>query len=200
MRNYKIIGLTGPTGSGKSSFANYFQQKGFKIIDADKIARDITTNNKVCIKTLASAFGEDILNADKTLNRKVLATKAFSSKENTQLLNDITHPFVYLEVMKLAKEYIKSGETNLLFDAPLLLESNGDLLCDCVVSVLCPLEIRIKRIISRDNISESQAKERINAQNPDDFYTKSSNFCVNNNSDLKNLYLQADEILEKIGY
>lgn len=200
MRNFKIIGLTGPTGSGKSAFADYLKQKGFKITDADKIARQVTSPDTVCLKTLCSAFGNEILNSDNSLNRKALAKIAFSTKENTQLLNNITHPFVYLEVLKQIDEYIKSGHTNILYDAPLLFESNGHIMCDYTLSVLCPVEKRIERIIKRDNLTLEQAKSRINAQHKDEFYAKRSDFIVNNNSDLQNLYKQADEFLLKIDY
>lgn len=200
MRNYKIIGLTGPTGSGKSAFAEYLEKKGFIIISADKIAREVTAPHSVCLKTLASAFGNRILNDDASLNRKALAKIAFSSKESTFLLNDITHPFIYLKVLKNAKEYIEKGNTNIIYDAPLLFESNGDLMCDYVISVLCSKEKRIKRIMLRDSITEEQAAQRISAQHSDEFYTKSSDYCVCNNSDLENLYLQADKILKALGY
>ncbi len=198
MRNFKIIGLTGPTGSGKSAFADYLQTKGFKIINADKIVREITSPNTVCLKTLCSAFGNEILNADHSLNRKALAKIAFSTKENTQLLNDITHPFVYLQVLKLIREYIENGHTNIVYDAPLLFESNGDIMCDYTLSVLCPVEKRIKRIINRDNLTLEQAQSRINAQHNDDFYIERSDFIIYNNSDLENLCKQADEFLAKI--
>ncbi|MGN1466917.1 MAG: dephospho-CoA kinase [Ruminococcus sp.] len=200
MRNYKIIGLTGPTGSGKSALAEYLEKKGFIIISADKIAREVTAPNSVCLKTLAAAFGNQILNDDASLNRKALAKIAFSSKESTCLLNDITHPFIYLKVLKNAKEYIEKGNTNIIYDAPLLFESNGDLMCDYVISVLCSKEKRIKRIMLRDNITEEQVAQRISAQHSDEFYSKSSDYCVSNNSDLESLYLQADKILKALGY
>ncbi len=198
MRNYKIIGLTGPTGSGKSEVAKYFEKNGYKIIDADKIAREVTLRGSPCLKTLSAVFGEEILNEDNSLNRKALARIAFSSKENTQLLNDITHPFVYLKVMKIINEYIANGNTKIIYDAPLLFESSGELLCDYVISVLCSREQRIKRIMKRDNISSEQAGLRINAQHSDDFYKNKSDFCIDNNSDLENLYINADKILKEI--
>lgn len=198
MRNYKIIGLTGTTGSGKSALASYFAKKGFKIIDADKIAKAVTAPGSVCLKTLCSAFGGEILKPDGSLNRKALACAAFSSKENTQALNDITHPFVYLGALKTAREYIDGGCTKIIYDAPQLFESNGDLMCDYVISVLCPRDIRLERIIRRDGLTPEQAKQRINAQYSNEFFIKNSDFCVYNNSDLENLYFQADEILKKI--
>lgn len=198
MRNFKIIGLTGPTGSGKGTVAKYLQTKGYKVIDADSIVRQVTSPNTVCLKTLCSAFGNEILNSDNSLNRKALAKIAFSTKENTQLLNDITHPFVYLQVLKLIGEYIESGHTNIVYDAPLLFESNGHIMCDYTLSVLCPVEKRMERIINRDNLTAEQAQSRINAQHNDEYYIKRSDYTLNNDKDLQSLYNQIDKVLQKI--
>lgn len=198
MRNYKIIGLTGPTGSGKSAVAKFFEENGYKIIDADKIAREVTSKDSPCLKAVAAVFGKEILNDDNSLNRKTLANIAFSAKESTQLLNNITHPFINHKVMQIANEYISMGNTKIIYDAPLLFESNGELLCDYVISVLCSREQRIKRIMERDNISSEQANLRINAQNSDNFYKNKSDFCINNNSNLENLYIKAHKILKEI--
>lgn len=198
MRNFKIIGLTGPTGSGKGTVANYLQKKGYKVIDADSIVRQVTSPNTVCLKTLCSAFGNEILNSDNSLNRKALAKIAFSTKENTQLLNDITHPFVYLQVLKLIGEYIENGHTNIVYDAPLLFESNGHIMCDYTLSVLCPVEKRMERIINRDNLTAEQAQSRINAQHNDEYYINRSDYTLNNDNDLQSLYNQIDKVLKKI--
>ena len=198
MRNFKIIGLTGPTGSGKGTVAKYLQTKGYKVIDADSIVRQVTSPNTVCLKTLCSAFGNEILNSDNSLNRKALAKIAFSTKENTQLLNDITHPFVYLHVLKLIGEYIESGHTNIVYDAPLLFESNGHIMCDYTLSVLCPVEKRMERIINRDNLTAEQAQSRINAQHNDEYYINRSDYTLNNDNDLQSLYNQIDKVLQKI--
>lgn len=198
MRNFKIIGLTGPTGSGKGTVAKYLQKKGYKVIDADSIVRQVTSPNTVCLKTLCSAFGNEILNSDNSLNRKALAKIAFSTKENTQLLNDITHPFVYLQVLKLIGEYIESGHTNIVYDAPLLFESNGHIMCDYTLSVLCPVEKRMERIINRDNLTAEQAQSRINAQHNDEYYINRSDYTLNNDNDLQSLYNQIDKVLQKI--
>lgn len=178
MRNFTIIGLTGPTGSGKSTVSSFFEERGFVTINADELARKALLPDSVCLKQLCSVFGNDILDTDKTLNRQRLAERAFSSKEKTQLLNDITHPWIFLQVLKICRENIDSGRNLILFDAPLLFESNSDILCDKIVSVIAPKEIRLERLIKRDGLSAEQIEKRMSAQNDDDFYISKSDYII----------------------
>ena len=100
-----VYGLTGKTGAGKSTVAAFLKEKGFYIIDGDVIARHITDKGKPALKLLSEHFGADIINADGTLNRKLLASRAFSSPENTAVLNSITHPLI-------TEEFEKEIDTN----------------------------------------------------------------------------------------
>ncbi len=198
MRKFKIIGLTGPTGSGKTALANYFAEKGFRLINADDVARGQTAPGMPCVKALTSVFGDSIIDEDGALVRKRLAALAFSDKDKTLLLNQITHPFVYLKVFELIREYSAQGEEKILFDAPQLLESNGDVLCDSVIAVLCPKDVRAERIIRRDGITRQQAYLRINAQKDDAFYKDRADFVIDNLGDLDSLYKKADAVLRQI--
>ena len=170
-----IIGLTGPTGSGKSSVSKTAEALGFKVIDCDTVARKATEKGSDGLKALTAAFGEDILFNDGTLNRRLLANKAFSSKEKTQLLNDTIFPFI----IKLIKAEIKDGDY--ILDAPTLFESGLDSICDRTVGILADSEIRLKRIIERDKLTINDAKVRMNAGKSDEFYLKNADFIIYNN-------------------
>lgn len=172
-----IIGLTGPTGSGKSSVSKTAEALGFKVIDCDTVARKATEKGSDGLKALTAAFGEDILFNDGTLNRRLLANKAFSSKEKTQLLNDTIFPFI----IKLIKAEIKDGDY--ILDAPTLFESGLDSICDRTVGILADSEIRLKRIIERDKLTINDAKVRMNAGKSDEFYLKNADFIIYNNAD-----------------
>ena len=95
-----VIGLTGPIGSGKSVVASIFCDRGYVVIDADKFAKKVVEKGSSTLSELAKNFGDEIINPDGTLNRKMLAQKAFSSKESTSLLNSITHPAILTLVKK----------------------------------------------------------------------------------------------------
>lgn len=187
MNNKIILGLTGPTGAGKSSLTDVAVNYGFKVIDCDKIARIAVEKNSVGLKALIKAFGEEILNLDGSLNRKELADKAFSSKENTELLNKTLLPFV----VKLVYSKLE-GVKKAVLDAPTLFESGINEICTKTIAVLADKDIRLSRIIKRDNISKEAALLRINAGKNDEFYKIKSDFIIYNNGE-SNTYIKEFE-------
>ena len=199
MRDHLMIGLTGPTGAGKSTVSGFFGEYGFKIVNADKIAREIMEPNGVCVRQLVYAFGKSILAPDGSLNRRALAMKAFSSRENTQTLNDITHPQIFLRTLKLCREYIDRGERKIIFDAPVLFESNSDLMCDAVVSVTAPKEVRISRLMQRDRLPREEIERRISAQKDNAFYESRSDFTIDGSQDIAQVRSQVQSIINKLG-
>lgn len=172
-----IIGLTGPTGAGKSSASSVAEKLGFKIIDCDKLARVAVEKGTDGLQSLVVAFGEDILNIDGTLNRKALAKKAFAEKEKTELLNKTILP----HIVKLVER--ESVGDKILLDAPTLFESGIDSMCDSTVAVLCDTEIRLSRIMKRDGIDKESAMLRIGAGKTDEFYNQNADYIIYNNGD-----------------
>lgn len=199
MRNFKIIGITGPTGSGKSTITEYLKNKGCYVIDADNLGRQALQKGSDCLVQACIAFGDDILNTDGTLNRPLLAKRAFSTPENTVRLNSITHPWICMQAVEIV-DNIRKSDSNpvILFDAAVLLESKMDILCDYVLAVIAPLEIRKQRIMSRDNLTEENADMRINAQNKDEFYISRSDFVIDGSLSLEEIYVKADEMLDSV--
>lgn len=194
MRSYRLVGLTGQTGAGKSAVADYLAQRGFTVLNADKMVADVYRESPVCLKAVAACFGEDILKADGSLDRPVLAKRAFSSPENTALLGKIVHPFVIAETLRL----LKTVRGMVVLDAPQLFESSMDVLCDCIVSVTAPEEIRLDRILKRDNITAEQARERMNAQLDERFFREHTDYLIENNADLPQLYARLDDLIHTI--
>lgn len=183
------IGLTGHTGAGKGYVCEHLKTKGFKIIDADFYARKATEKGSPILSELQKEFGFDIVENGE-LNRKLLASRAFLSREKTDKLNEILHP----EIVKLCKE---AASGLCVLDAPQLFEANMQ--CDCykIICVTAPKEIRLKRIIERDNITPEQAEERINAQYGENYYLEKSDYNIINDGTL-NINEQIDRVLEEI--
>lgn len=170
-----IIGLTGPTGSGKSSASKACLELGLKLVDCDKIARIAVEKDSDGLRAVVSAFGKGILNTDGTLNRKALAKIAFSSKEKTALLNDTIFPFI----KELVLNETKQGK--ILLDAPTLFESGINEICFKTIAVLSDKQNRLERIIKRDSITEEEALLRMSAGKDDNFYLKNADYIIYNN-------------------
>lgn len=174
----KIIGLTGLTGAGKSTVAQKLMAYGCYHIDADKVAREVINNNENVKNKLKERFGNDVINADGATNRPVLASRAFADENSTNALNEITHPAVTEEIQSIINDMEKIGYRGVVIDAIALFESGEDKLCDFTVAVIAPRDIRLERIMKRDNITEEKALERINAQKDDSFFTEKADFVL----------------------
>lgn len=190
-----IIGLTGGSGVGKSCASEVFEAEGFLIIDFDKISREVTSAGSECLSELTQFFGNRILNADQSLNRRLLGEIVFSDKEKLSALNRITHKYI----LKKSDQITNSNkEKNIIFDAPLLFETELNQKCDYVISVLADFQKRIERICQRDSISEDVARNRIKSQHDDNYYISKSDFCIYNNDNIENLEIQIKKIIRSI--
>ncbi|MBQ1437456.1 MAG: dephospho-CoA kinase [Ruminococcus sp.] len=196
MKRTRIIGLTGQSGAGKSTVGEIFAQNGIKVISADSLVAEIYRGGSPCLKTIAACFGSDIIDQNGEPNRRLLAQRAFSSKENTVLLGKIVHPFVTAELFRELKD---NQYDVIIYDAPQLFEADAQVICDAVVSVVADEKIRLKRILSRDNISEEQVRQRFSAQLDEAFFRKNSDFVIENNGDKNNLRQQAQKVAEAVG-
>lgn len=174
-----ILGLTGPTGSGKTTACDAAKELGYQIINCDLLARK-AVEEKDALDALTRVFGKDILDESQNLNRKALAKKAFESKDKTELLNATLLPFV----VKLIKEEIeKSKKEKILLDAPTLYESGAHLLCNDVVAVIASIDSRKARILKRDNLSEEEATLRLGAGKSEEYYKEKTEHIIYNNGD-----------------
>lgn len=191
--------MTGSTGAGKSTITDYLKSKNCHIIDADKLGRKAMEKGSSCLKQACIEFGSDILLGDGSLNRQLLAKRVFSSKENTQKLNDITHPWICMQVLKIVNNLRSSNENPIIiFDAPVLFESNMDIICDYIITVTAPYKLRKQRIKSRDNLTDEQAELRMKAQNKDSFYIQGADFVIDGSKPLNEIYEGVDDILKTL--
>lgn len=187
MRRAIIVGLTGQTGAGKTTVAEKLKKYGYSVIDADKIAALVTEKGSPVLPKLAEAFGADVLNSDGTLNRKLLAERAFASSDRTLLLNDITHPEIVRLILKKINGEFWNGYEAVLLDAPQLFESKLNEKCNLIISVTAPEEVRIARIMQRDGIDERTARQRISVQKTEQFFMDNSDVLIENDGNEENL-------------
>lgn len=196
-----IIGITGGMASGKTTVSNFLKTKGYKVIDADKIARDIVNIGENSYIEILNFFGDEILNQDKTINRKSLGTKIFNNKECRDKLNAITHPYIMDQINKEISENTK--EKILFLDIPLLFEVyesivNSGIMIDEIWLIYCDQETQIKRLMKRDNISYKDAKTRINSQMDIERKTNLADRVIDNTKREEDLIENIEKAIKKI--
>ena len=197
-RRGRIVGLTGPTGAGKSEAARLLTAAGIPVVDADALAREVVAKGHPCLLELSEAFSAAILNADGTLDRKALAAVAFSSKEATARLNAITHPHIFRLAEGCFSALWQEGRTLAALDAPLLFESGMDGMCDGTVAVLAPAAVRQARICERDGITAEQAALRMSAQPDEAFYRERAGTVLYNDGDLAAFHAAVQEWIDRL--
>ncbi|MCI8631179.1 MAG: dephospho-CoA kinase [Firmicutes bacterium] len=194
----KIIGLTGGIGSGKSTVSAYLSENaGLMIIDADRIAHEITEPGNETLVKIEEVFGSDIIRDDGTLDRRGLAGIVFSSEEKKTILEEITHKAIREEIDRLLKKAFAANEPAVIIDAPLLLESGLHTICDIVWAVGAEKEVRVKRAAARDGITEDEIRARMARQMSDEERAQHADEIIDNSGDKETLYRQIERLIQK---
>lgn len=177
--NYQIVlGITGGTGAGKTSVLDVIQEFGGTIIDCDAVYHEMLVSN-ADLRNAINAVFPGVFDADGKLDRQKLGQEVFSKKDRLDRLNDIVIQFLQPEI----ERRIAPSEGLYAIDAINLLESGLYRLCDRTVAVTAPTELRVRRIMARDGISEQYARLRISAQKSDEYYRSKCDYEINNAAD-----------------
>lgn len=191
----KIIGITGGMGAGKSAFSAELKALGAKIVDADKISRQVTAKGGAAFDEIVGAFGKDVLTENGEIDRKRLGTIVFSDGQKLALLEKITHKHIFEEM----KKQIDNCDAKVaVLDVPLLFSRDFPFDCDVTVAVVADLDVRLMRIMKRDGISREAALMRIKKQLTDDELRSRADVCFENNGDIEMLKSFASELYKKI--
>lgn len=194
-----IIGLTGSIGTGKSTIANKFRDLDIPVVDADLIAREVVEPGKDAYQDIVATFGKEILQNDKTLDRKALGNIVFNNEAKRKQLNAIIHPAIRKEMVRQRDEWVRNGKECVVLDIPLLYESGLTHYVDKVIVVYVDPEIQLQRIMDRDQSTEEEAKSRINSQIPVSEKAKKADAVIDNNRSKQESYRQLKAILEDWG-
>ncbi|MBU5455433.1 dephospho-CoA kinase [Caproiciproducens sp. MSJ-32] len=200
--NCKIIGITGGIATGKSTVTSMLIEKGYKVIDADKIAKQVVSKDSSVYREIVTYFGEDILKNDGTIDRKKLGNLVFRDEYSRKKLNDIVHPHVLLTIKETIKRNMEK-EKILFIDVPLLIEEIDNLkkygiVFDEIWLVYTDEKTQLNRLIRRNGISEEEAIYRIKSQMPIDVKKRYVTRIIDNRGDKKRLEEQVDEVLKEI--
>ena len=191
------VAITGNIASGKSQVEKILLSYGYKVADADKINHFILASDFSVIKEIKSDFADDdILDENKNISREKLGKVIFSSEEKKYNLETILHKRINEKINDFLEE---NKSENIVFIAiPLLFETGMAKNYDKIIFVSADEDVRLKRLIERNNYSEQYAKVRIAAQDREDYKIKKSDYIIYNNSDFINLRTQVDKILTQL--
>ncbi len=190
-----IFGITGGSGSGKTLASSMFAELGVEVIDADAISREVTNKGSKCLNELVKYFGNEILQTDGTLNRRHLASIAFSDVEKTKMLNTITHKYIKDKV----SDIIANSTAELAaIDGAVIIGSIFEQDCEFIVSVIADRDIRAERIKERDKLTDFQVAQRLDAQPNEEFYRSHSRYIIQNNGTEQELKKQVADVYSRI--
>lgn len=187
-----IIGITGSIGTGKSTVTKYLLEKGYQVLDADKLAKEELEKDDV-ISEIVLYFGEAVLKNGK-INREYLGKLIFNNQKKREILNSIIHP----RVIARFEEAIRNTQGLLFIDIPLLFETKLEYLCDKILVVYTSKETQLKRLMERDRIDEEYAQTKISAQMDIEEKKKRADYLVYNDGDLEATFEQIENILRRI--
>ena len=195
MQNKFILGITGGSGTGKSTVSEILRSLGIEAVDCDLVARYVTEKGKPCLSELEAEFGSSIISEDGNLLRRELGEIVFSDPQKLKKLNEITHRYIAEEVLRrLEKAPGKIGA----IDGAVLFESGITERCDAVIGVLASRSVRLDRITKRDGITRQSAEKRIDSQKNDEFYLENCHIILYNNGDIEKLKAEVKEVVSKL--
>jgi dephospho-CoA kinase len=192
MKQNKKIAITGGIGSGKSTVGKIIKDCGYPVFSCDETYSELIKDSNF-LRELSSVFG-DILTCDGLLDKTKLSQIVFSDKEKLNKLNSITHPAIFKKMFDDSKDL----QGVCFYEVPLLFEEGNERLFDQVIVIVRDLDKRIESVVKRDNLSESQIRERINSQYNYDINNFVKYYVIHNNADFANLESQVKAVLLKL--
>lgn len=176
------VGITGGIGSGKSTVCTIFSKLGIPVFNADLAAKHLLDNDLSIKKQIKNIFGKSIYLENDTLNRKKLAQKIFNDQISLQRVNEIVHPAVRMLFETWTKQQTSSY---VIQEAAILFESGQHEHFDKIILVIAPLDIKIERVIQRDNVTKELVLERMKNQKNDEEKIELSDYIILNDGNNK---------------
>ena len=186
-----VIGVTGGIGSGKTAATDRFQTHGITVVDADLASRVIVEPGRPALEAIAEHFGDGVIAADGSLDRRALREILFADPEQRKWLERLTHPLIGQEILSQIKASVSPYT---ILASPLLLEGNQHEMTQRVLVVDVPESLQIERTINRDNTDEAGVKAIIAAQMPRQKRLDKADDVIVNDQDLDHLHQQVDRL------
>ena len=193
------VGLTGSIAVGKSFVASVLADLGCHVLDADLTAREVVEPGSAGLSAVAEAFGSEVLRSDGGLDRGRLGEIIFADAEKRSLLNSILHPFIIARQDKVMREWEKEDPDGVgIVDAALMIESGGYKRFDKLIVVHCDPETQIKRVMERNKLTRAAAKQRIDAQMPQEEKKRFADFLINSSDGFEDTRRQTEQVYAEL--
>lgn len=194
----KWIGLSGGLASGKSTVAAVLRRKGYQVIDADQVAREVLQKGTIGLQKIVEIFGQQLLESNGELNRNKMAEIVFSSPDQLKKLEMIVHPLIQEKVRITRKNLEEKKEKIAFYDVPLLFEKNLESQFDATILVYSSETVQKSRMKSRNNWSDVEIQSRLSAQLPMAEKLKKAKWVLNNEGTIADLEKQIDDLLGRL--
>lgn len=191
------IAITGGIGSGKTAVSDYLENKGYSIIDADKVSHEITAPGGRAIAEIERIFGREYITSNGSMDREKMRSLVYSDANAKKLLEECTIRVIIDEIENRTASLEQSGEKAIFVVAPLLFEQGSYDGYDAIWLVVTDAKTRLKRVSVRDNIDDETIIKIMDSQLSDETKRSLATDIIENNSDLENLYNQVDTLLKK---
>lgn len=191
-----IIGLTGGIASGKSTIAQMLVERGALLVDADQVAREVVLPGEPALEAIASTFGQAVLEADGSLNRKALGEIVFKDKECLTKLEAITHPAIRSTMQNRLHSYSEQFPSRLVVaDIPLLYETKQENLYEGIMVAYVPTEVQLARLMQRNQMSEEEARRRVALQMNIEQKRQRADWVIDNSGTLAQTEMQVQQFM-----
>lgn len=191
-----IVGVTGGSGTGKSTALEVLKDRGALIIDCDEVYHELTVSSAEMRDEIIGRFG-NVYDGD-MLDRKKLGDIVFADEKDLRDLNEITHKHVHLQVLKLLREHAASGGTLAAIEAIWLIGGRSEAMCDFIVGVSSSVNTRVQRLVGREGISEEYARKRIAAQKPDSYFEENCDYMLYNVGDKEHFIKKCEKFFTEV--
>ncbi|MYD45169.1 MAG: dephospho-CoA kinase [Gammaproteobacteria bacterium] len=190
------IGLTGSIGAGKSTVARYLELRGYPVIDADRLGHEAYRPDTSCYQQVVRVFGNEVVAADGTIDRKALGSIVFADLNQLRRLNEIVWPAIkQLAIVRLQQASGVQGCRVVFFEAAVLVEAEWHTIVDEVWTIIADTSNVVQRVVVRDNTTELRLNKRLMAQISTDERVRRSNVVIKNDASIEDLYRAIDQQL-----
>jgi dephospho-CoA kinase len=193
-----VVGLTGGIASGKSTVGQIFRESGVPVICADELAREAVQPGSLALEEIRRLFGDEFLDQSGNLDRVAMAQVVFQDSRKRKVLESIVHPVVAERQRSLIEEFSRQGNLFVVVDVPLLYESQLEDEFDMVIVVYVPVPLQELRLIERDKMSHTQARERLDAQMPIEVKKERADVLIDNTGSLEHTREQVLKMIKQL--